>query len=176
MWYNFIGAYPMTQSDPYKIITQSSPTAIQEERAKSIRRFNWLYVYTPIAFLSLVALAIIALLLYLVVNPISVETYATISGIADAVVIMGILPLLIIFGALLLAIFSIWIRARRRGFAVVRGSQKFFWRVQWALDDVQRITRQTGDMLASPFISIRAVAAYVRSLFHQLIRLLKRGN
>lgn len=166
----------MTQTDPNIRITQSSPTAIQEERAKSIRRFNLVFVYTPIAFLSLVALAIIALLLYLVVNPLSAETYATISGIADAVVIMGTLPLLIIFGALLLAIFSIWVRARRRGFAVVRGSQKFFWRVQWALEDVQRIARQIGDMLASPFISIQAISAYIRSLFHQLIRLLKRGN
>ncbi len=165
----------MTLPDPKVRITQSTPTLMQEERAKAIRRFNRLFVYAPIVILSLISLAIIVMLLYFVVYPPSSETYAIISGIADAVVIMGVLPLIILTGALLVIIFSVWVRGRRRGFAPVRGSQRLLWRVEWALSDVQRITGQVANQIVRPFISIHAFAAYIRRLFHHLGRLLKRS-
>jgi hypothetical protein len=164
----------MSITDPEIIISRSKATLEQEERAKEIRRFNQLFVYTPITLLSLISLAIIVLLLYFVINPPNNETYATISGIADAVVIMGVFPLIIISGVLLFLIFSIWVRSRRRGIAPVRGTQKFLWRVSWALDDVYLITKRVTERIANPFISIHAFAAYIRRLFLQLSGLLKR--
>ena len=175
MWYNLPWVNPMSMSDSEIRISQSRATPLQEKRARAIRRFNWLYVYAPIVILSIISLAIIVILLYFVFNPPSSETYETISGIADAIVIMGVFPLIIVTGALLAIIFSIWVRSRRRGIAPVHGTQKFLWRVSWALDDVQIITGQIMSRIASPFVSIHGYAAFVRRFLHQLVGLLKRS-
>jgi hypothetical protein len=175
MWYNLFGVNPMSLTDPEIRITQTNPSPLQEERAKAISRFNRLFIYTPIVILSLISLALVITLLYFVFNPPSSDAYATISGIADAIVIMGVFPLIITTGALLVIIFSIYVRGRRRGFAPVRGTQRFLWRVDWALSDVRQITGQVADQIARPFISIHAFSAYLRGFFHQLVRLLKRS-
>ncbi|MGD2049286.1 MAG: hypothetical protein PVH03_07315, partial [Chloroflexota bacterium] len=82
----------MTVPDVVPEKTEYTPTPSQLERGASIKRFNRLFVYLPISFFSVVAILITILLLYLSLNPPTDETLLTISGIADAVVILGTIP------------------------------------------------------------------------------------
>ncbi|HUS94588.1 MAG TPA: hypothetical protein VMZ24_05365 [Patescibacteria group bacterium] len=151
------------------------PTSSQLDRASEIRRFNFRFVYLPIVFISLVFVLAILGLLYLALFPPTDETAETISGIADAFTILGIIPLL-----LLCAIFpTLWIGAfiqgKRRGMAPLRQLQLLLWRLDGGITSVRRVIQRIAQKLANPVIIFQAFFAFVRSILHSIARLFKQG-
>ena len=77
------------------------PYPDQLNRVQAARRFTRLYVYLPLGIFTAIVLIITLYLLYLALFPPSEETYTYLSGLADFVLIMFMIPVVIIFGVLL---------------------------------------------------------------------------
>lgn len=80
------------------------PSAEQLARAASLRRFNRLYVYVPVGVVTAVVLITFLYLLYLALFPPTEETYLFLSGLADLVLILMLLPVVLIFGLVMTAV------------------------------------------------------------------------
>lgn len=81
-----------------------TPSTEQLARAAALRRFNRLYVYVPVGLVTAVILALSLYLLYLALFPPSEDTYLFLSGLADFVLIMMLLPVVLIFGLVMTAV------------------------------------------------------------------------
>ena len=80
------------------------PSTRQLERAASIRRFNRIYIFLPISLASIIALALTILLIFLALGIGTVEVRETISGIADSVLILTIIPTMVLCAIVLFRI------------------------------------------------------------------------
>ncbi len=80
------------------------PSEEQIARAAALRRFNRLYVYVPVGVVTAVVLLTFFYLLYLALFPPSEDTYLFLSGLADFVLIMMLLPVVLIFGLVMTAV------------------------------------------------------------------------
>lgn len=151
------------------------PTIAQKERAASLQRFNWLFVYLPFALFALIWLVIIGLLLYtnLAFPNESLTTFT--AAVANTVVILGIAPLLILCPILPLAILGLVIHGRREGYAPLRRLQTLFWKTDNALARIQVKVENATHTAAKPLIQGHARAAYVRTLLTNLKGLFKRS-
>lgn len=150
--------------------------ALQQERAKQLRRFNITRVYAPIVLFAFFILVVTVFLLFLVFSPSSsAQTYLTISGMADAAVILGALPVVIISGILLIFIFYGIFSARQRGVAPVRSTLFLFLRLESTLARIDVIISQAADSITKPFIKLRSFYSYIRSLLGQVGAIFKRS-
>jgi hypothetical protein len=165
----------MDARNPVQEVVETEPTVSQLARAEKLRRFNRLYIYTPIVIASVVALAVVLFLLYVALIQPSIKGLETISAIADAAVILGAIPPLVIGGVLLALILAIAVQARRRDIAPLRESQLFLWRVDRFATYLGRASGDLALKIATPFIWARAWAAYVRTFASQLKNMLKRS-
>lgn len=155
--------------------TEYAPTTIQQERAASIKRFNRLFVYLPISFLSVVAVLMTILLLYLSLNPPTEDTLLTISGIADAVVILGTIPAMVICGILPALFLATTIQARKQGMAPLRQLQLLLWRMDSGIGLVRQRVGETAPKIAQPFITVHAKFAFVQTFIKRIPHLFKRS-
>lgn len=165
----------MNARSPVQEVVEAEPTHRQLERATELRRFNRLFVYAPVLLASAIAIAIVILLLFLVLVQPSIKNLRTISAIADAAVILGAIPPLAIGGILLSIIVAIVVQARRRDFAPLRETQLFLWRVDRFSTYLGRTIGEVALKVASPFVQIRALGAYLRTFVSGLKRIVKRN-
>jgi len=86
------------------ITTGFEPHAEQVARAAALRRFTRLYVYVPVGLVTAVVLTIFLYLLYLALFPPTEDTYLFLSGLADFVLILMLLPVVLIFGLVMTAV------------------------------------------------------------------------
>ncbi|GAB4160325.1 MAG: hypothetical protein Fur0021_32160 [Candidatus Promineifilaceae bacterium] len=131
-------------------LAEMLPSQAQLNREAALRRFNRLYVYTPLALGTLVCLVLVGWLLWgtIIVNWFS-ETHnaesarALASGLADTIFIIVALPWGLFCAALPLLFFAGILRSRRQGSAPLRRIQRLFWR----LDDLlHRIDQKVNDL------------------------------
>ena len=198
MWYNGLRDGPMTtpeiipqepeyeqtfdqpeQSDALQVVLPMEPvfepSTRQLERAKEIRRFNLLYIYFPIVSLSLVVLLLVLALIYLGLNPPALETLQTLSGIADAVVILGLIPTIILCGIFPTLVIGVTVQARKQGIAPIQQLQVLLWRLDRLIGTGRMKVDEVAPKIARPFINIHATVAYIKTLFKQIIRIFKRS-
>lgn len=165
----------MTMSEVTPEKTEYIPTPIQQERAASLRRFNRLYVYVPVSLFSVVAILITVFLLYLSLNPPTEETLKTISGIADAVLILGTIPAIIVCGIVPTLILVTTVQARKRGMAPLRQLQTLLWRMDSGVGMVRQKVDETAPKIARPFITVHAKLVYFQTLLKRIPHLLRRS-
>lgn len=165
----------MAMSEVQSEITEYTPTPIQQERDASLRRFNRLYIYFPILFFSLAAILITVFLLYLSLNPPTEETLLTISGIADAVVILGTIPVIIICGIVPTLFLVTTVQARKRGMAPLSQLQTLLWRMDSGVGMVRQKVDETAPKIARPFITIQAKLVYFQTLVKSIPHSFRRS-
>lgn len=165
----------MTVPDVVPEKTEYTPTTSQLERAASIKRFNRLFVYLPISFFGVVAILLTILMLYLSLNPPTEETLLTISGIADAVVILGTVPAIIVCGIVPALFLVTTIQARQRGMAPLRQLQTLLWRMDSGIGLVRQKVDETAPKIARPFIIVQAKIAYFQALIKKIPHLFRRS-
>ena len=156
------------------------PTPEQRQRAAALRRFNWLFVYTPIIVLSLAALILVILLLWGVLSPDTAATRAFASGLADIIVILLSLPLLILCAvgpAGLIAMIVLAVRRRRdpQAASILERLHRLLWRLDNIVERVLLRTKELSPRIASPVINLHARTAYLRTLTNRLKRILTRS-
>jgi hypothetical protein len=83
--------------------TEFQPTDEQLARAAATQRFIRLYVYLPMGLVTAVVTLITLYLLYLAFFPPTPDIYIFLSGLADFVMVMFLIPVVTIFGLLLTA-------------------------------------------------------------------------
>ena len=156
-------------------IPQARPE--QLERLAARRRFNRLYVYVPLAVITLLWLGLILTLLWLAVvgrwfaMDTNQEYYrALASGLADAFTILMLTPFLLLCAlpsAAAIA-FTVYRRQRKGDPATVQKSLPLFWRVENMVLTIQAKVEAFMPKLAQPIITAHAAAAFVRTLLQEI--------
>jgi heme/copper-type cytochrome/quinol oxidase subunit 2 len=77
-----------------------TPNEAQTERAEARRRFNRLYIYTPIFLLTAVILVLTGFMVWSIFAPTAAANASRLSGLADLILIMVLLPSIIIWGVI----------------------------------------------------------------------------
>lgn len=159
------------------------PNEEQQQRLAARRRFNWLYVYTPVILLAVISLVIIGLLIYGVASPSVSGTAEFVSALADIIIIFTILPLMLLCAlpTLLFAGVVVYRRQSRkekeeRGEVVAEHGrlQRLFWWIDNLLTQVQTVIQTYAPKLAKPVINFNAFLAYVAAFWQQLKALFSR--
>ncbi len=152
------------------------PTAVQLERANALKRFNRLVVYLPLGLLTTAVLGLLIYLFVLAVWPPYEDTRLFLSGIADIILILFMLPVVIIFGLLVAGIFGglIYRRQSRKVDGTPTMQQKYgrlrvlLWKLDQKLSVVYRKVDQLMPRIANPVIRFNAFLAYMAAWLGQL--------
>jgi len=151
------------------------PTLSQKERAALLRRFNSKFVYAPIIFSGLIVVILVLLLLYVALNPPTLEALETISGISDAVIILFTIPAMIFCSILPIVFVAATVQARKQGIAPLKQLQVLMWRMDGGVGTVRQKTNEIASRIAAPFIKVHSISAYIVTLLRQLTSIFKRS-
>ena len=160
---------PETQIEPvYR------PSTRQLERGERIRRFNVLAVYLPIGLAAIIAITLTVLLLIVALGVGSSEALATISAVADSVVILAIIPTMVLCAIVPTAYIAVAMQMRSRGQAPVRSTQWILWQVQYRLELIAERIVIIMAKIREPIIRIAARYAFIKDLIDRILSLFKR--
>ena len=161
----------MDPQDKLITLQEFEPTTTQVERAARLKRFNVLYVYTPIAAGGLIIVVATFGLLYLSLAEPSLESRRTISAVADAFLTLATIPALLLCAV----VPTIWliaaIQLKQRDASPVRGTRILFWRVFYVIAMISDSVSDVAAKIARPFIQANARAAYLNTLRRRLYTL-----
>ena len=165
----------IVQQDEVQAESLYEPTAEQVERAYALRRFNLLFVYVPIGLISAIVVVLVVILLIVAIGQTNEQSLLFLSGLADVALVIALLPVIVI-GAVLLGLIGYgYAQGRRSGMAPIRQTQRLLWRMDNLVGRLRVRTEQTADSVARPFLTLNGAAAYARTLFAQLINMVKRS-
>jgi hypothetical protein len=160
------------------------PTAVQLERVNSLKRFNRWAIYVPVGLLATAVIGLLVYLLIIAIWPPYEDTQLFLSGIADIILILFMLPVVLIFGLLLVGLFGggiYWRQSRQENDDA--SLQKRYGRLRlllWKLDQklsgVYRQADKIMPQLANPVIRFNAHLAYINSWLARLAKQLIRHN
>jgi hypothetical protein len=151
------------------------PTSKQLRRDTDMRRFNRLFVFLPIAFVSgLVVLTILILSIY-VLSSDPQDYVSGLSAIADSVVIIILIGLMIPMGLFIALVAAAFFQGRKAGMAPLRQTQRLFWRLDMLVGRFQRVVFNTVPRLADPFIIVHGRVAFWRVFIRNIKRMFNRG-
>jgi hypothetical protein len=179
--WRYVQHWNISMSAPESALQGSRPTykatPEQQVRERTLRRFNRLVVSVPLAILVVAVAALTGYLLWTVFthSPES-QAYRFLSGLADLILILTILPMLLVcaVGPALLG-YMIYAGVNRRKLKPGQRRSKLqilFWRVDRFIDTVQaRLSGRYLTGIARPLIAGHATVAAVR----RLLQLLRHG-
>lgn len=152
------------------------PTAVQLERADALNRFNRWTIYIPVGLLTTAVFGFFIYLLILAIRPPYEDTRLFLSGVADIILILCMLPVALIFGLLLAGIFggvTYWRQSgKEEGEPSLQNKygrlRLLLWKVDQKLSTVYRQADQLMPKIAEPVIRFNAVLAYINSWLAQL--------
>lgn len=160
----------MEQADPFV------PTAVQLQRAKALKRFNQLAIYLPLGLLTAAILGFLIYLLILAIWPPYEDTRLLLSGVADIILILFLLPVLLIFGLLLAGVFGgaiYWRQSRKQaGEPSLQNKYGRFRLLLWKLDQKLSTLYRQIDLvlpkLAEPVIKFNTTMTYINTRLARL--------
>jgi hypothetical protein len=157
--------------DANEVIQQEQeyiPANSQLERARKIRRFNWFAVYLPVSLISLIGLLALILMIYLALVKPGEETLQTVSGFADAIAILGMIPLTLLCAVVPALLIIATIQARRKNRAPIRQFQKLMWRLESRIQAFDEPVNRLTTRIANPIITIQARSAFLGTIIRRL--------
>lgn len=158
------------------------PTAVQLERAKALKRFNRWVIYLPLGLLGTAVLGLLVYLLIVAIWPPYADTRLFLSGIADIILILAMLPMVLIFALVLVGIIGgavYWQRSRKeegdpslqKRYGRLR---LLLWKGDQKLSGLYRQVDQLMPKAAGPIIRFNAFMAYLTTWLSQLTKQIKR--
>ena len=151
------------------------PTSEQLRRNEELRRFNRVYIYFPIAIVTILAFSIVLSLILYVILADSTEYLDTVSAIADVILVITIIAIMLMIVLFLAIAGAVYFQARKADIAPLRAIQVLFWRLDLFTVRIQRGVNDFVPKLANPFIRVRARFAFWRVLLNKLKNLFSRG-
>ncbi len=154
------------------------PTAVQMDRVQALKRFNLWVIYVPLGLVTAIVLGLFVYLLILAIWPPYEDTRLFLSGIADVLLILFMLPVALISALLLAGIFGgliYWRQSRKdsEGSSLQKKYGRFrllLWKVDQQLAKIQRQADETVPAVANPIIKINAFLAYLHAWLAQIVR------
>lgn len=176
----------MTYQPPTHI--QAEPTYKPNEeqlvRAEALRRFNWLYVYTPLIIGTVIVFVLLGFMFWgAFAQPVE-DKRLFLSGLADIVIIFTALPMTLLCAVgpvALVGMIAYRVQKQRErkeaGQSPPAGGrlQRLIWRLDAMLDNVYGKIVETLPKITNPVIQFNALLAYVKSLWNQLKKFLMRS-
>ena len=161
------------------------PNAKQIARVAAMRRFNWLYVYTPLLTGSLIFLALIGIMFWGVFSPQVEGTQLFLSAMADVVIILISLPLIMLGLLAPIAlggiIFYNYNKRKERKESldpdpVVAGKlQRLIWQLDSFLDNVYAKISDVLPKIANPIIQLNSLLAYLETIIKRIKKIITRS-
>lgn len=151
----------------------AAPTADQLARESALRRFNWLFLYTPLLVL---AVGVLALLVWLLMATLPMEgsgARQTVSAAADLIIIGVSLPLTVACLLLPGLALALAIKDRARERSRIAGFQRLLWRVDNVVETVRTKTAEITPKIAQPVLAAHGWLAYGRAFIDRVWRILK---
>ena len=153
---------------PVQTNSHYEPTEAQVARATSLRRFNWLTLYLPLGLAGLSILVLIGLLLWGTLSPNITGTREFMSGLADIVIILTILPLLVACALAPMAAIGFVIYRRQQPKREYGRLQPLFWRLDGMIGKAQNKAETALPKAANTVISGHSQMTYWRVLVNTL--------
>lgn len=162
-----------------------SPTDAQKARAVALKRFNWLYVYTPLIIGAIILVALIALMFWAAFAAPVENSRQFLSGLADMVVIFIAVPMTLLCAIgpiLLVGLIAYPIQQRRRrqesGIPAPQGGrlQMLLWRLDALLNKMYGKIVEILPRVARPIIQMHGLLAYAGAWLARLKELLTRSK
>lgn len=158
------------------------PTAVQLERTRSLQRFNLWAVYVPLGVVVTAVLALLIYLLIIAIWPPYEDTRLFLSGIADIILILFMLPVVLVFGLVVAGLIGggiYWRKSRKESDAPALQKQYgrlrlLLWKVDQKLTGVYRQIDQLTPKVAGPVIRYNAFLAYTNTWLDHLKNQFKR--
>lgn len=166
---------PRSHNQPYQ------PNQSQEERKEALRRFNRRFVYLPLGFGALLALAAVISLLVGVFTPAFPGAAAYASALADITIILFVIPqiFLMALGPALLVWLIVAARRRRQDnrprFDEGGKLQVWLWQLDSLGERAQRQTAVFSQKATDPLITFHGWLAYTRAFLKKIQTYLKRS-
>ena len=160
-------------------------TAVQKQRVDDLKRFNRWAVYVPLGVLATAVVGLLIYLLIIAIWPPYEDTRLFLSGIADIILILFLLPAVIIFGLLVAGMFGGLIyrrQSRKKKDGTPTQQQRYgrlrllLWKLDQKLSVLYRKVDQLMPKLANPIIRFNALLSYIAAWLAQLTRQLSRHN
>jgi hypothetical protein len=175
MWYNPADSKVMETQDEAPSKKAYEPSAEQLRRASRLRGINLLYVYVPLALVVAVYVGLIVAMLIKAIGQSDENGLRLISGLADAALILAMLPMLIFGAAVLGGIGYAYGRAKKAGTAPVATTQRLFWRLESQIVRARVRALVVFSTAVKPVLSLNSAISYARELVAQLVGMLKRS-
>ena len=158
--------------------TVVTPTPEQLERLEKRKRFRNRYIYAPTVVVTLLWLVVVAALLWLIGGAENEFEYRQIlSGIADAIAILFLLPTVLLCAVPPLAVvgFYMYRRQQKRELPANVEQLPLMWRIENIITRVKvRLETTVLPAIASPVITAYAVAAFMGTLFIEIRKMISR--
>ncbi|MBK8901922.1 MAG: hypothetical protein IPM53_12100 [Anaerolineaceae bacterium] len=175
-----VNGRPPDWSEP--TATAFVPTAVQLERARALKRFNLWTVYVPMGVVGTAVFALLVYLFIIAIWPPYEDTRLFLSGIADIILILTLLPVVLLFGLLLAGIIGgayYWRKSRNESDAPALQKQYgrlrlLLWKADQKLSGLYRRLDQLMPRVAGPVIRYNAFQAYLSTWLDHLKRQFKR--
>ncbi|WP_420627850.1 hypothetical protein [Candidatus Leptofilum sp.] len=170
---------PGSWSSPASVDT-FEPTAVQLQRAEALKRFNQLAIYVPLGVLAVAALGLLIYLLIVAIWPPYEDTRLFLSGVADIILILFMLPVLLVFGLLLAGIIggAIYWRQSKKEDGEPSLQNRYgrlrllLWKLDQRLSGIYQQIDQQIPKLAYPVIRFNETMTYINT---RLARLMNRS-
>lgn len=158
----------------YETLDQEyQPTPEQLARAASLRRYNNLYVLTPILTMGISITVVAVILLYAtIVDSNNPQWRLFTSALADLVIIVSVIPLTLACILLPAMAVGLYMYDRDRQYTRTELLQRLLWRVDSKMGDVRDKTAEVSPKVAEPVIKMNSTASYIGVLLRRLKRLL----
>ncbi len=155
---------------------ESQPTTriTESKQSPALRRFNYLFVYFPIALAALATISILVWITIMGFNNEDVLAKPTISAAADIVFVIFFIPAVVICGLLPLALILLGIQIKRRDLSLSRSVIKTSRRLQTVLATTDLRLSATEKTIMRPLIFLHAAGAYLRTLAKAVLKRLRR--
>lgn len=154
-------------------LSSTTQSEAQLQRARALRRFNWLYIYTPIIVATALSLIILLALTWFSLVPDSPEEILFISGLADIILIGWMCPATLILSLGPIGGIYFFYRRRQHGSYVREPLQRLSWRTDNLLDASQSKIKGVQPRIAKPFIEMHGWVAFFRNMLQQIEQSIK---
>ncbi len=148
------------------------PTEAQLGRAAALKRFNRLTVYLPVTFFALIVLILFVLMLINALpNETSFSTRQLLSGLADIILIVSIIPIWLVLTIIPVGAIAVWVQMRQKDVSPLRGLQILLWRVDSKVGQLKAKTDEVAPKVAAPVVTAHARITFVSAWLNALKRL-----
>lgn len=151
------------------------PSAEQLARADALRRFNWLYIYTPLIMLAVVTVSLVFWLTWgmLFATELGIsQMRERVSAVADLIIIALTLPATLMCLLLPGLGIALLVHDREREMTRIAWLRTWLWRLDSLVAQVRDKTAENAPKVAGQVVQFNGRVSYFRALLWRIRQIL----